>query len=281
MRFALGLMVVLTCMCFGQGFQEAERVQVLTAGLPLQGVGLEIAPFFRPTLLKRDYNIYYTDYTTAAELVRKHAHLPIAQEIKENTVEIDFLWQPGRPLDICVQKRQFDYVIASHVIEHVPNVIGWIRQIFSVLRTGGVLSLAVPDKRYTFDYYRSETQLHEMIDLWIRNQSIPSPAQIFDMLTNERELSYDNSGHVIGGIPCEALPRHYTDQQALEYAISTHKTGEYIDIHCSVFTPEGMKRLFLKINDLGILNISVSDPISIGGEFFIQLRKEGEPRVSL
>lgn len=279
MRLLLVMLVILTQICFAQGFQDPSRVQVLTNGLPLHGVGLEIAPFFRPTLLKRDYNIFYTDYTTASDLVKKHAHLPIAQEIKENTVEVDFLWRPGTALSKCVRKKKFDYAIASHVIEHVPNVLGWITQIFSVLKTGGILSLAVPDKRYTFDYYRSETQLHELIDTWIRNEPVPTPGQIFDMLTNEREVPYDSFGRVIEGIPCETLPRHFTDQDALQNAIRSFKKGEYLDIHCSVFTPEGLKKLFLKIHDLGILNISVSEPISVGGEFFIQLRKEGEPRV--
>jgi hypothetical protein len=183
MAFLLAVLIVLQQICFAQGFQDTTRVQILTEGLPLQGIGLEVGPFYRPTLLKTDHNIFYTDYTTASELVKKHAHLSIAQQIKENIVEVDFLWLPGCTLFESVGKRKFDYVIASHVIEHVPNVIGWITQIFTVLRTGGILSLAVPDKRYTFDAYRSETQVHELIDLWIRNQSIPSPGQIFDMLS--------------------------------------------------------------------------------------------------
>lgn len=279
MKLFLAVLIGLQQLCFAQGFQDPMRVQLLTEGLPLQGVGLEVAPFYRPTLLKKQYNIYYTDYTTASELVRKHRHLPIAEQIAENTVELDYLWHPGYMLSECVAGDKFDYAIASHVIEHVPNVIGWITQIFSVLKTGGILSLAAPDKRYTFDAYRSETQVHELIDLWLRNQSIPSPAQIFDMLSKSADVPPNSIRPAEEGIPFEKLNRNYTDQQALEYAMRSIKTGEYLDIHCSVFTAEGLKKIFIKLHELGILNIAVSEPISYGGEFFIQLVKLGEPRI--
>ncbi len=259
-------------------FQEEERVHILTDGLFLKGRGLEIAPFFRPTLLKKGYNISYTDYATAEELIKKHQHLPIAQQIAADTVELDFIWVPGTDLNKCAPML-FDYAIASHVIEHVPNVIGWLSQILSVLKVGGVLSLAVPNKHFTFDAYRPETHVNEMIDAWLRNQSIPSPAQIYDMLSNSADVPPDHSMPFNEGIPFESLPRNYTDQQALEFAIYSYTTGTYLDIHCSVFTPESLRALLLKINELGLLNVSISEPISRGSEFFIKLKKLGEPRI--
>lgn len=261
------------------GFQETERVQLLTEGLSLNGTGLEIAPFYRPTLKKGQYHIYYTDYTTATELIRKHQHVPIAQQIAAETVEIDFIWHPGYDLIKCARGMQFDYVIASHVIEHVPNVIGWLSQLLSVLKVGGVLSLAVPDKHYTFDAYRSETEVSQMIDAWLRNQNIPSPAQIYDMLSNSADVPPSSSMPAKEGIPFEMLHRNYTDHQALEFAIYSFTTGSYLDIHCSVFTPESLKAILLKIHELGLLNISVSEPISRGSEFFIRITKLGDPRV--
>jgi SAM-dependent methyltransferase len=280
LKGAVLVLTVIHQVCFAQGFQDPNRVKLLTEGLQLQGVGLEIAPFYRPTLLKGHYNIYYTDYTTAEELIKKHASLSIAEQIKEHTVAVDFIWHPGRALSDCVSNVKFDYAIASHVIEHVPNVIGWLTQIFSVLKTGGILSLAVPDKRYTFDAYRSETQVHELIDLWLRNQSTPSPAQIFDMLSHACDVPSNSLKPAEEGIPFETLNRNYSDQQALEFAMWAYKTGEYLDIHCSVFTAERFRKIFLKLCELGILNISISEPISCDGEFFIQMVKLGEPRIN-
>ena len=279
MGFYFGLFSVLANLQYlHAGFQEEERVQILTEGLQLNGSGLEIAPFYRPTVRKPAYNISYTDYTTAEELIKKHRHLSIAQQIAEETVEVDFIWYPEKDLFQCASGATFDYVIASHVIEHVPNVIGWLSQILSVLNVGGVLSLAVPNKHYTFDAYRRETSVHEMIDTWLRSQSIPSPAQIYDMLSNSADVP-PGSMPFKEGIPFEALSRNYTDQQALEFAFSSFKTGQYLDIHCSVFTPESLQNCLLKIRDLGILNIAISEPISRGSEFFIKIQKLGEPRI--
>jgi len=49
---------------------------------------------------------------------------------------------------------RFDYCLASHVIEHIPNPIAFFQSIAHLLKPGGVLSLAVPDKRYTFDFFQ-------------------------------------------------------------------------------------------------------------------------------
>ncbi len=52
-----------------------------------------------------------------------------------------------------------DLLVASHVIEHVPDLITWLREIASVLKPTGQARLAIPDRRYTFDLLRVETQL--------------------------------------------------------------------------------------------------------------------------
>ena len=77
---------------------------------------------------------------------------------------VDFIWDDGKPLREAIPANLvFDYVIASHVIEHAPDMIGWLRQVAGVLRTGGILSLAVPDKRFTFDEGRELTTLDQLL----------------------------------------------------------------------------------------------------------------------
>ncbi len=262
----------------GQGrFQTNDRVLELTKNLFLNGTGLEIAPFYRPTLLSTEYDVFYTDYTTASELIKKHHHLPNVQEIDEETVEVDFIWYPETQLINCIPRElRFDYVIASHVIEHVPNVIAWTSQILNVLKTGGVLSLAVPDKQYTFDFYRAETQVSELIDIWIRDEKIPTPLQIYDMLS----LSVFDYPRSEGGLlPFSECGRPYTDQEALDFALHAFTTNTYLDIHCSVFTPESFIKVFEKLHELGLLNVSLSEPVIGASEFFVQITKLGEPKL--
>ena len=57
---------------------------------------------------------------------------------------IDYVWGDEtlvEPVDLGVY---FNYLVASHVAKHVPDMIGWFGEIPAVLRAGEVLSLVVP-----------------------------------------------------------------------------------------------------------------------------------------
>jgi len=56
-----------------------------------------------------------------------------------------------------------DFVIANHFLEHCQDPIGTIRNMLRVVGPGGVVYLAVPDKRFTFDIDREVTPLHHLI----------------------------------------------------------------------------------------------------------------------
>jgi predicted SAM-dependent methyltransferase len=56
-----------------------------------------------------------------------------------------------------------DFVIANHMIEHCQNPIEAIENWLRVLKSSGVLFMAVPDKRYTFDAQRQLTSLEHLI----------------------------------------------------------------------------------------------------------------------
>jgi SAM-dependent methyltransferase len=121
-------------------------------------VGLEIGPLSHPIVTKAESNgrIFYVDSAPANELRAKYRNDTYVKA--DAIVETDYLWGK-QTLPELVEVKSFDYVLASHVIEHVPNLIGWLREVATVLRDDGVLSLAVPDKRYTFDLKRELTSL--------------------------------------------------------------------------------------------------------------------------
>ena len=78
--------------------------------------------------------------------------------------EVDYIWR-GERLDELVQSRHcYDWVIASHVIEHVPDIVSFLIGSEQVLKPGGVLSLVIPDKRLCFDHFRPLSTTGEMLD---------------------------------------------------------------------------------------------------------------------
>ena len=181
---------------------------------------------------------------------------------------------------LCPRGLKFDYAIASHVIEHVPNPVGWMLEIFDVLKVGAVLSLAVPDKRYSFDLFRRETDSADLIDAWMRDESVPSPRQIFDFLSRSVDGSAPAGTRAFEvDTVFEKAQRYYTDDQALQFAAHSWRSTSYLDVHCSVFTPQGFYNTLVHLNTLGILNASVSRPVENPDEFFVALTKLGEPSV--
>lgn len=62
-----------------------------------------------------------------------------------------------------IADSSYDFVLASHVLEHVANPIKAIREWLRVLRRGGALLLAVPDKEFIFDHARPVTSLEHLV----------------------------------------------------------------------------------------------------------------------
>jgi SAM-dependent methyltransferase len=56
-----------------------------------------------------------------------------------------------------------DFIVASHVIEHLKNPLRALERCYSKLKRGGTLLLIVPDKRRTFDKDRALTELEHLV----------------------------------------------------------------------------------------------------------------------
>ena len=56
-----------------------------------------------------------------------------------------------------------DFVIANHLLEHLEDPLGALKNFLRVLRTGGILFLSVPDKNHTFDKSRAVTTIEHLL----------------------------------------------------------------------------------------------------------------------
>jgi hypothetical protein len=257
----------------GTGMDTPARNAALTAPLKISGTGLEIAPYFNPVVIKCvGRKLYYTDYIGTEEIRAKAAANPGAPG--RDVPAIDFVWTPGADLRKCApQHLTFDYAIASHVFEHVPNPIGWINQIMSVLHVGATLGLVVPDRRLTSDFYRRETSLAEVIALAISAPSIPTPLQILDFMLygieDFGEIKYDQN------IPFSARKRTYPHEEAVQVARIAQEHRQYFDVHCTVWTAQSFAEIMTEVSRLGLLPAAVAPPIENGGEFIVHITKTG------
>jgi SAM-dependent methyltransferase len=211
--------------------------------------GIEIGPLVTPIVSKEISEVYYVDHAGREELQAKYANDPNVNI--EKIVQIDAVWDEKALAECFPDGRKFDYVLASHVMEHVPDMLGWLHEIAAVLRPGGRLLLAVPDKRFTFDYLRQPSRLSEVIDAYLRRIRRPTPAQIFDHAANAAEV--DMSAAWRGPLDPESLKRYRDTRFALERSIESIRDCKYIDGHWWVFTGRSLAALFLELAGLDLL----------------------------
>lgn len=64
----------------------------------------------------------------------------------------------------CFQSAVYDFVLASHVLEHIANPILALNEWKRLLRGRGALVLLLPDRTRTFDHRRPVTTMAHLID---------------------------------------------------------------------------------------------------------------------
>ncbi len=153
--------------------------------------------------------------------------------------EIDyFLIQPDGttlpPGEAAKAGAPFDWVMASHVIEHVPDVIGWLSEVAELVADGGSLVLAVPDKRYTFDLHRPPTTVGQMLEASLNQDERPSVRAVYDHFSSA--VSY-NHLDLWRGTTIGYDARVHTIHEASEH-VDRSRSGTYVDCHVWLFTPE-------------------------------------------
>src|SRR5690606_31600713 len=98
-------------------------------------------------------------------------HLPVDADA---IPDIDFVVD-GRGLAASIAGHHFHYVVASHVLEHIPDPITWLRDLHDALVDGGVLVLALPDYRRCFDALRRPTVPADWVGAYLDKRVRPSP----------------------------------------------------------------------------------------------------------
>lgn len=131
-------------------------VRTFVAGLYLHGDGIEIGALHSPIKVGPGVRVQYVDRMTVADLRRQYPELDALPLIEPDIIA------DGERLAPIPDASQ-DFVIASHFLEHCQDPIGTVEELLRVVRPGGILYLAIPDKRYTFDRHRPLTAFEHLL----------------------------------------------------------------------------------------------------------------------
>jgi SAM-dependent methyltransferase len=136
--------------------RDVRRTRRRLAAQFLHGQGLEIGALHLPLPAPRGVRVRYVDRMDVAGLRREYPELR-----SYDLVEVDVV-DDGERL-ASIGDGSVDFVIANHFIEHTEDPIATLHSHSRVLRPGGVLFLAVPDKRRSFDVERPVTPLAHVV----------------------------------------------------------------------------------------------------------------------
>jgi hypothetical protein len=251
-------------------YRRAQRQRIVCAHLDLARPGLEIGPGHNPLLPKAEgWKVETMDWTGADGLRAKYGALGVDGSRIE---PVDYVWR-GEPFTRLVGERRFAWIIASHVIEHTPCLVTFLRDCQSILEPDGVLALAVPDKRYCFDCLRERSSIARVIDVFEAGAARPTTGAAADHYLNVATLGGRTSWRWALG----RRLRHFHTADAAAAAVAAHRGGDgYVDLHNWVFTPAMMRLLLEDLRRLGYIGLrEVGFHPTRGHEFFISLSPRG------
>ncbi|VFU07813.1 methyltransferase domain-containing protein [Methylocella tundrae] len=232
---------------------------------PLTTHGLEIGAFDLPLVEPMEGRCDFADWNTAQYL--RDIAKPDTGHNPDFVVPINYNLLEGYDQ----VPDGYDWVAAAHVIEHVPDIIGWLKQIATKLKPGGILFLIIPDKRYIFDIYRQESTFTDALVAHKSAFKHPSFAQVFD------HFYYHAPGLVARDVWIgNSLPGPMLNF-ANAFSIAEKAELAYeVDAHCWVLTPDSFSALTQSLSNSQMINLRPLDlhPTVFGGlDFSVVLQK--------
>ncbi|MEM6586878.1 MAG: methyltransferase domain-containing protein [Pseudomonadota bacterium] len=234
---------------FAEGREfEPDRRQRVLADLDLTKPSVEFGALTNPLLPRGHPNAKFADHASTSEIAEKYRH--DANVNVADIVDVDFVIDDTDMSKIFGAETKFSLVVASHVIEHVPDLVGGLNALAEILAQDGQIRLVVPDKRFTFDLLRDCSEFDDVVGPYFSKPSRPEPAQLFD---NFLYYTPVDAKEAWLGTYLSAPPEHLrTARDALKLVRKNAASTAYADAHCWVFTPLSFVDLFLDLVKLDL-----------------------------
>lgn len=140
------------------------------------------------------------------------------------------------------------FLVANHMLEHTRNPLATIENHLRVLKEGGVLFYALPDKRSTFDHERPLTTVEHLVRDYREGSS-------------EYEHYEDWARHVVGA-----------EEDQIQ-ATANKLAAEKNSIHFHTFTPENFAGAIARSREELSLPLTLTHLQSSKKEFVCVIRK--------
>jgi SAM-dependent methyltransferase len=238
-----------------------------------ESVILEVGAGYNPVAPKAaGWRTHVVDHADQETLRAKYARAAVNIERIE---PVDTVWTAGS-LDQAVPPDllgRFDTMIVSHVLEHMPDLIGFLESAVRLMRPDGVISVALPDRRYCFDCLKPPTTTADLLEAHRQGRT----RHAFRTAWNHLGYSATLDGALGWNAAAPGEPRLVEPLPVAHALASTYDDGPaatYVDFHCWFFTPAGFRLAMLELGQVGAIDWVATDVTgTMGHEFFAVLRR--------
>ncbi len=256
-----------------------QKGQAMRAGMLLEGVArdarlLEIGASYSPIAPRSEgWNTKIVDHANRDQLVEKYKREPDLWV--ERIEEVDFIWTDGSIADALPAPLHgaFDYLIASHVIEHVPDLISFLSSAERILQPEGAVILAIPDKRFCFDYYRPLTMTGDVLEAHQQKRTRHTPRTAYEhwFYTVSRNGQGAWGQEPVAGLK---LSNPFAVAMRKLQNLSSEPEAPYVDLHVWKFSPSSFELILLELARMGKTDWRLENvTVAIGCEFHAWLRR--------
>lgn len=253
-----------------EALQDRSRRRHIFAYLDAAGAGLEIGPCHNGVAPKREgFNVRILDHLDQEGLrskYRQHGTVDLAK------IEfVDYVWS-GQRYSELIPDRRFDWIVARHVVEHIPDPILFFQDCKEILREKGRLFLVIPYCRREFDRFRFPSGSGEIVDAHLRGDVRPTPGAVAE----HHLRACKKGGRVAWSWWWPGRLRKIHTDKEVEEAFEAARRGEYLDVHLWRFTPESFLWLLDDLKRLGMMDFVIVGRIHLSGsEFSVCLERVG------
>jgi SAM-dependent methyltransferase len=135
--------------------------------------------------------------------------------------------------------HSLDYVLASHVLEHVANPVAALAEWYRVLRPGGIIYLIVPDRRATWEHARALTSVEHMLEDFARGTTAADATHIDEFVFQADWSLYSPE------TPPDEVPAKQAElARTMHWAVENQQE---INIHFHTFEPSNVRELLERL----------------------------------
>lgn len=262
---------------FDRTYSSLGRSNKLLYGISKETLIIEIGPLHNPIAPKREgWNVRTVDHLSREELINKYGADPNVELSKVE--DVDYVVK-DIPLSESIPSKdlgKFEACISSHNIEHIPDFIGFFKEMSKILSKDGFISMAVPDKRFCFDFFRPHTTTGEIIEAHINKKKVHSFSNIWDQHFN---TSTHENQHAWGlGVFGQLRLSFQGNMKEATNALYAVTEQGYFDCHAWQFTPASFSLIILELQAAGFIDFGVMALAQPEGcEFCVRLGRSVVP----